>query len=290
MVKVKKKEEKNINQKGFVKFEDGFEEMSYFEDDMTLLIVKEMFENFELINHNGLNLKLEEEKNEAKKYINKLILNMSQEANKIEENNIFTLEDDISPFTDEEKNILKNLLNKHHNRVIFLHKLNDYRTSNLFELKEKEYSILGELFSFLIDISKKEKDYHCVEMTIILSKTYYKLENDKKIYIQNLIQNNEYFKKKDFWEELLIYSISKEVIRSKKRDGDNYENENILNEKNANIIFSQLLSLIDNMFDFGVEGDMIKQIIEPKIEYYKVDDKLKSTIYDVINSKIKGKK
>ena len=44
------------------------------------------------------------------------------------------------------------------------------------------------------------------------------------------------------------------------------------------------------MFDFGVEGDMIKQIIEPKIEYYKVDDKLKSTIYDVINSKIKGKK
>ena len=288
--KSKKKEEKNINQKGFVKFEDGFEEMSYFEDDMTLLIVKEMFENFELINHNGLNLKLEEEKNEAKKYINKLILNMSQEANKIEENNIFTLEDDISPFTDEEKNILKNLLNKHHNRVIFLHKLNDYRTSNLFELKEKEYSILGELFSFLIDISKKEKDYHCVEMTIILSKTYYKLENDKKIYIQNLIQNNEYFKKKDFWEELLIYSISKEVIRSKKRDGDNYENENILNEKNANIIFSQLLSLIDNMFDFGVEGDMIKQIIEPKIEYYKVDDKLKSTIYDVINSKIKGKK
>ena len=42
------------------------------------LAVKEMFKNYELVNHNGLNRKLEEEKNEAKKYINKLIVNMSQ--------------------------------------------------------------------------------------------------------------------------------------------------------------------------------------------------------------------
>ena len=127
-------------------------------------------------------------------------------------------------------------------------------------------------------------------MAIILSKTYYKLENDKKIYIQNLIKNNDYFKTKDFWEELLIYSISKEIIRSKKRDEDNtIGTEDILNEKNANIVFSQLLSLIDNMFDFDVDGEMIKQIIDPRIEYYKVNDKLKKTIYDVIETKLKSK-
>ena len=285
--KSKKKEENNIIKKGLIKFEDGFEEMTYFEDDMALLTVIEMFENFELINHHGLNLKIEGEKNEAKKYINKLLSNMSHEINN--DNNIINFEDNIL-FTDEDKNILKNLLNKHHNRVIFLHKLNDYRTSSLFELKGKEFSIIGELFSFLIDISKKEKDYHCIEMTIILSKTYYKLENDNKIYIQNLIQNNELFKKKDFWEELLIYSISKEIIRSKKRDEVISEKESVLNEKNSNIVFSQLLSIIDNMHDFGVEGDMIKQVIEPKIEYYNVDDKLKATIFDVINSKSKLEK
>ena len=126
-------------------------------------------------------------------------------------------------------------------------------------------------------------------MAIILSKTYYKLENNKKIYIQNYIQNNDFLKNKDFWEELLIYSISKEIIRSKKRDGDT-ENEKKLNEKNGNIIFSQLLSVIDNMFDFGIEGDMIKQIIEPKIEYYNVNEKDKKTINDVIDMKLKAKK
>ena len=280
----------NENNNGFVKFEDGFEEMTYFEDDLPLLTVKEMFINFDLINHNGLNIQVEEEKNEAKKYINKLITNMSQESSKNLNDYNFINIDECSPFTEEEKLKLKTLLNKHHNRVIFLHKLNDYRTCSLFELKEKEFQTLGELFSFLIDISKKEEDYHCVEMAIILSKTYYMLENNNKIYIQSLIQNNKYFKTKDFWEALLIYSISKEVIRSKKNDEENKDNQEKLNEKNANIVFSQLLSLIDNMFDFGVDGEMIKQIIEPRIEYYKVDEKSRKPINDYIESKIKAKK
>ena len=280
----------NDNQKAFVKFEDGFEEMSYFEDDLTLLTVKEMFNNFELVNHNGLNLQVEEEKNESRKYTIKLISNMSQEPNKILNEFDFINIDENSPFTENDKNNLKKLLIKHHNRVIFLHKLNDYRTCSLFELKEKEFFTLVEFFSFLIDISRKEKDYHCVEMTIILSKTYYKLEKDQKLYIQNLIKSNEFFKTKDLWEELLIYSVSKEVIRSKKRDENNIDNEDILSEKNSNIVFSQLLSLIDNMFDFDVEGNLIKQIIEPRIEYYKVNEKLKKTIMDVIESKINAKK
>ena len=287
--KNKNKDENNDdNQKGFVKFEDGFEEMSYFEDDLTLLTVKEMFENFELVNHNGLNIQVEEEKNESKKYTNKLISNMSQQSSKILKDYNFINLDECAPFTEDDKNNLMKLLIKHHNRVIFLHKLNDYRTCSLFELKEKEYQILTELFNFLIDISRKEKDYHCVEMSIILSKTYYQLDNKKKIYIQNSIKNNLLFKTKDFWEELLIYSISKEIIRSKK--GDEKENEDQLNEKSANIVFSQLLSLIDNMFDFDVDGEMIKQIIEPRIEYYKVGDKFKKTINDYIQTKLKAKK
>ena len=295
--KKKKKDEitENDGKNGFIKFEDGFEEMSYFEDDLTLLTVKEMFKNFDLINSNGINIKLEEEKNEAKKYTNKLISNMSlEEIDK--KNNIddFTIINDVENefFTDEEKNMFQTLLNKHHNRVIFLHKLNDYRTFSLFKLKEREFNILGELFSYIIDKSKEEKDYHCVEMAIILSKTYYKLNDNKKIYLQNVIKNNECFKMKDFWEELLVYSVSKEIIRSKKNntnENNKEEDEKILNEKNANIVFSQLLSLIDNMFDFGVDGEKIKQIIEYRVEYYKLDNKLKKTINDVIASKLKIK-
>ena len=290
--KKKKEENEDNNENGFIKFEDGFEEMTYFEDDLTLLTVKEMFNNFDLINRNGLDIKIEEEKNEAKKYINRLLLNMSKEENSknFDDFNIIEI-DDCEPFGDEDKNVFQTLLNRHHNRVIFLHKLNDYRTCSLLEVKERMYNILGDLFTYLIDISKIEKDYHSIEMTIILSKTYYKLENKKKIYLQNFIKNNECFKTKDFWEELLLYSMSKEIIRSKKNDDDNKkEDEKVLKEKNSNIVFSQLLSLIDNMFDFEVDGEKIKQIIEYRVDYYKLDDKLKKTINDVVNSKLKSKK
>ena len=43
------------------------------------------------------------------------------------------------------------------------------------------------------------------------------------------------------------------------------------------------------MFDFGVDENLIKSIIEPKLEFYKVDEKLAKTILDVMDSKIKAK-
>ena len=261
---------------GFIKFEDGFEEMSYFEDDIILYTVRDMFNNFELINHNGIDIDIEEEKNITKTYVSKIISNMSNKLNV-----------DID---EKDKEKLLSLLDNHYNRVIFLHKLNDYRATCKFELTEKDYQILGELFLYTINISKKENDYHSIEMVIILSKTYYILrDKDKKVYLQNLILDNECFKLKEFWEELLLYSISKDLVRSNKRETINNEDEKKFKIKNDNIVFSQLLSLIDNMFDFGVEEKLVKDIIEPKILFYKIEDKLKNTIYDYIKTKNKGK-
>ena len=261
-----------------VKFEDGFEEMTYFEDDCTLYTAQEIFNNFKLINTNSLNIKDELDKNTTKNIISK-VLSFMQEAdpNGIVGDNILT---------DDEKNQLKALLNFHHNRVIFLHKLNDYRALCLYEMQDEYYKLFGDLFNYIINISVKSNDYHSVEMVIILSKTYYiSIDKKNKTYIQNLIINNECFKSQIFWEELLVYSISKEVVQSVKKENISRDDEKRMKAKNDNIIFSQLLSLIDNMFDFGIEDNLIKSIIEPKIEFYKVDDKLSKTINDMMNSK-----
>ena len=276
-------EENYFNKKkGFVKFEDGFEEMSYFEDDIALYSVKEMLTTFELVNYSGINIEIEEEKNLTKKYINKIISFMSNKTLNIDK----YLEED-------EKNNLMNLLDKHHNRIIFLHKLNDYRALCKYELREKEYKLLGELFFYIINTSKQEKDYHSIEMVIILSKTYFYIKENQKIYLQNLIIDNKYFKTKDFWESLLIYSISKDVAQSNRRDSITDHNRSEIDKKKEskqkNIIFSQLLSFIDNMFDFGADDNMIKEIIEPKMIFYKIEDNLKDTINDVIVSRTKAK-
>ena len=261
---------------GFIKFEDGFEEMSYFEDDVILYTVREMFNNFDLINHNGVDIDIEEEKNATKTFVSKIIKNMLEKLN--------------IDYPEEDKKQLLKLLDKHDNRVIFLHKLNDYRANNKFELTEKEYNILGELFSHTLNVSKTQNDYHCIELVIVLSKTYYIMKDkDNKIYLLNSIVDQKFFKTKDFWESLLLYSISKDVVRSNKRDDIKNESEKKAKIKNDNIVFSQLLSLIENMFDFGGDEKLIREIIEPKIIFYKIEDQLKSIIYELIENKFKGK-
>jgi len=261
---------------GFIKFEDGFEEMSYFEDDVFLYTVRDMFNNFDLINHNGVDIDIEEEKNATKTFVSKIIKNLLQKSN-----------DD---YPEEDKKQLLKLLDKHHNRVIFLHKLNDYRANNKFELTEKYYNILGELFSYTLNVSKTENDYHCIELVIVLSKTYYIVKDkNNKIYLLNYIVDQQFFKSKDFWEALLSYSITKDVVRSNKRDADKNESGKKAKIKNDNIVFSQLLSLIENMFDFGADEKLIKEIIEPKIVFYKIEDQLKSIIYELIVNKFKEK-
>ena len=282
--KIKKKKKNNDeDNKGMVRFEDGFEEMTYFEDDCTLYTAQEIFNNFELIITNGLDIKIELEKNMTKNIISKILSKMKNY--KPGEINY-----GINQVGNNEIDQLKNLLKVHSNRVIFLHKLNDYRAFCLFELQDEYYKLFGDIFNFIIDVSVKENDYHCVEMVIILSKTYYiSMDKKNKVYIQNMILNNECFKSKVFWEELLVYSISKEVVQSAKRENLNRDDEKKLKAKNDNIIFSQLLSIIDNMFDFGVDGNFVKEIIEPKIKFYKVDDKLSKTITDVMDSKTDAK-
>ena len=43
------------------------------------------------------------------------------------------------------------------------------------------------------------------------------------------------------------------------------------------------------MFDFGGDEKLIREIIEPKIIFYKIEDQLKSIIYELIENKFKGK-
>ena len=281
--KNKKKKKKNDEEKkGMVRFEDGFEEMTYFEDNCSLYTAQEIFNNFELIITNGLDIKIEIEKNTTKNIISRILSNM-QNSKTGEINS-------INKIDDNEIILLKSLLKQHSNRVIFLHKLNDYRALCLYELQDNYYKLFGDIFNYIIDVSIKVNDYHSVEMVIILSKTYYILTDKKsKIYIQDLILNNECFKSKLFWEEILVYAISKEVVQSVKRENLSRDDEKKLKAKNDSIIFSQLLSLIDNMFDFGLDIGFVKEIIEPKIEFYKVDDKLSKTINDVMISKMNAK-
>ena len=105
-----KEAEENLNTNLMLNLEDGFEEMLLIKDEALIKTIKMMRENFELFEDNNLNLEIEEEKIKC--------LQLTQK--------IFNLENPKSQNnfpTEEEIDQLDKLLDKHHNRVVFLQQL-----------------------------------------------------------------------------------------------------------------------------------------------------------------------
>ena len=117
---------------------------------------------------------------------------------------------------------------------------------------------------------------------IILSQTYYVIKEGKKEYLQKEIMNNNIFKTKNFWETYANFSIMKEI--SVCPVGDNVEDEDI-QTKYSNIVFTQLVPITNNMLDFGLEINIIENIILTLIEKYNINKDLAGTIIDIINEK-----
>lgn len=299
-----KKEENTKNKSRYIStLEDGFSQMQYISDTTLFMTIKKIFENFKLIEKAELNLELEEIKFKTQQYILKLESNMNSypfakhgyQNSKVDENKVTVLYK-RNDLTKEELSDLSNLLNNHESRIIFLQKLSDYRSRGKFYLDKRDYDLLLNYFNLIANKVKDNADYHCGEMIIILSQTYF-LEiadnNQKKYekkYIQEDLKKNELFRDDAFWEEFLCYAINKEIMKTQRRDKMYMENKTASDNKLSNVVFSQLLTLIDNMAEFGLDAETIKEIIEPKIIYYKLNDALKLTINDVLNSKIEGEK
>ena len=262
------------------KIEDGIDEMKFYSDDVIYNTIMEILNNFTLVEkEKDFDIEREKIKHKAKKITEKILINAANNISENPNNNY------IKSVSEEEITELKKLLNDHCCRVIFLQKLSDFRTKGKFILSEKDYNLFCELFNTICDTVRRDLDYHTAELIIILSATYYINENNKKKYLQYSIESNDLFKNKQFWEEFLTYSITKEITKTLKRDEKTKETKNASDSKLSNIVFAQLLTLIDNMHEYGLNSDDIREILGPKIKFYKLNEDLKKTINDVIEAK-----
>ena len=256
--------------------EDGFEEMLFIQDKNLLKTMKKMNENFELFENNNFHVEIEEEKLKC--------MELTQKILNVENKTLLS-----NAPTEEEIEQLNTILNKHHNRVVFLQQLSEFRTSGNFELSKSTFDLLGKLLNTIIKTVQRDNDFHTMKNAIILSQTYYKIgENeDDKIYLQKIIQHNEIFQSKEFWEEFLDFLINKEIVQSVNNDVKNgnilKENRKEAEDKMGNIAFTQILPQASNMKDFGIDKDIINQVIFPRMEKYKVQEESKESIKGIIN-------
>ena len=262
--------------------EDGFKEMTIIKDMNILSIFKIMKENFDLIEDHNMDIKIEEEKLNCLKLTDKILELENPKKDKNRNN--------IGP-TNQEINELNNLLDIHHNRVVFLQKLSEYRNKGKFEINEKTFDILSKLFITIINTIERDNDFRSVKNAIILSQTYYiKTDNNNgKKYLQKIIQDNNIFKSKKFWVEFLEYSINKEIVTSVNNDVKTgnilRENRKEAEDKMSNIAFSQILPYADNMIEFGMNKEIIMEVVFPKMIQYKMSNELIESIKSIVNSK-----
>ena len=125
------------------------------------------------------------------------------------------------------------------------------------------------------------------QIIIILSQTYYYKNWNQKNYLMDAINNHELLKDPKFWEDLFNYEMDKEIKRVNKIDIKNnlyshieFNSENL--KKKSNLAFGQIMTLSNNMLEFGLSPQVIYQIMEPKIKYYNIGQKSVKTIKSVI--------
>ena len=216
------------------------------------------------------------------------------EGNKIKLNQICNklLIKQETTITDKEKEKIKEFLKESSYRQFFLQKLNDLRSHGVFKIEKKNYMIIGELLNYILDELSKinpNEDHYSAKSVIILSQTFYIQEegNSKKKYLQELIQGHPLLKEKQFWDKFVNISIASEILDSQKIDlkYNGHKMEEL--KKYNNIVFAQLVPIADNMLEFGVTVDTIKEIIQPVIDYYSISKENAEMIYGLLEGKKK---
>ena len=283
--------DKNLNDEDFIYI---------IEDKEILNTVKMMEENFDLIVKNSISEINLPEKLRCRlliykllsfsKKVKKLIKDLENQEKGIEINDNINIEitEDYS-ITKEETDELFKLLEKGDNRMIFLRKFNNFRRFGTLEIPPREFHIICDIMNMIIKYVKGDKNLEAQISVVILSETYYKIENQEKIYILNYVKHNQIFHEKDFWFDFINKSILKEVQRNLKNDlikNSDKDIENAKRKKFENLIFAQILPIIKTMTEFGLEETIICDILESLVMYYQLTETSKNMLLAMVNEKL----
>ena len=241
-------------------------------DEDVYNIIKKMY-MFTPINRSNYSLETELNKMKVNKITNKILSNFDKEQ-EIEEKEIEELNDLM-----KDKQCAYN----------FLINLNNFRHRGIFVFPKKIFDIIGNVFlSITNNISHKQNgclyyDLENAELVLIISLTFYYLENSEKIYLRKFLKNNNsIFKSFEFWKIYLHCDIDNDI---KRIDNINLSEgiEKLTDKKIGNIIFSHLVPTISNMKDFEIKKEYINNIVICILEKYAIEKQEKDDIMNMIN-------
>ena len=193
-----------------------------------------------------------------------------------------------------ENKILKYINNtKIHNYFIIL--LSKLRTNNRFQQNNELIDLLGKILNIILDASEKDKNYENARNCIILSQTFFYEKNNQKYYLFEKIRNHKWILSNDFWFKFINQMIEQEIDKFVISHPE-ITKEQILNDsekisekmkfKLSELIFSQLLSYVNNMNELKLELKNIVQIAEAFCQKYNfLGEEHKKSIFGLLSDK-----
>lgn len=199
---------------------------------------------------------------------------------------------------EENKSQLINMIKDPSNQNILILMLSKYRSVN--ERSKEWIDLMGECLNIILETSINNNLYDMIKNCIILSQTYYYLNEDTndKIYISNILEKNEFFKDPEFWKNFINTNILNQLVGFKESNNlkvlevDNFIKGEEINDKIraklADFLFTQLLPYVNNMIDFKLEKNNIIEVVNYFNEKYKYLTKGDyETIISVISNRSK---
>ena len=162
-------------------------------------------------------------------------------------------------FSDEDKNQMIKYFQENDDYILFfLQLLNNDRAKGgeIFNINIFKY--IGEIFKNINDIVLKKDNYKYFNYVSILSLTYFIQEGNTKKYVYECIKDNKKLKDLNFWQKYAKFIIKYETDKIPK------EKENEINNKNDKLKltgFANILAIVNNMVNFGLEQDFIDKFI-----------------------------
>ena len=171
----------------------------------------------------------------------------------------------------KEKKLMINLFNKAQFIQEFLLRLNKVRMNLQLFNKKENFDFVLECFNYIfskISITN-EKNHELFNIIMILSETFFIIEEDKKIFLVNKMNIPQEIKESDFWIKYLEYEINLEAKKPQNKTGSRYK-------------YIVIISNTTHLKEFSVPKEKTVEIIE----YFKNKYKFSDDEYNLIKGQL----
>ena len=119
---------------------------------------------------------------------------------------------EFESFSKEEENkFIDDLFINENYLIHFFYCLNSYRNVGKLVLLEPQFKICSKIFCKASDFLLEHNNRKIYYPLIILSQTFYKINNGEKYYLQSEIKEKEIFSQDKFWIDFIENTINEDL-------------------------------------------------------------------------------